>query len=93
MQRVNVRQLKVAVSLFQRGAVSLGRAADLAGVSTADLIDHLSRLGVAAIQGDREEAMTDLRTLDEFCEQVGARARERGLTEEKLAEILEDRED
>ena len=30
--------------------------------------------------------------LDHLCEQVGARARERGLTEEKLAEILEDRE-
>ena len=80
MQGINVRQLEIAVSLFQRGAVSLGRAAHLAGVSTADMIDHLSRRGAAAIQGDREEAMTDLRTLDEFCEQVGARARERGLT-------------
>ncbi|MCY3972459.1 MAG: UPF0175 family protein [Acidobacteria bacterium] len=90
MQAVNARQLKIGVSLFQRGEVSLGRAARIAGVSTADMISHLSRLGVAVVQGDREAAGTDMETLDEFCKRIGARAAERGLTEETLAQILDD---
>lgn len=93
MQAVSVRQLEIGVSLFRRGDVSLGRAARLAGVPTADMISHLSRLGVEVVQGDRDEARTDLETLDEFCKRIGARAGKRGLTEERLAEILEDRED
>ena len=32
----------------------------------------------------------NLQELDEFCKRIGARAVERGLTEEKLAEILAD---
>ena len=32
----------------------------------------------------------NLQELDEFCKRIGARAAERGLTEEKLAQILDD---
>lgn len=32
----------------------------------------------------------NLRELDEYCRRIGAQAAERGLTEEKLAEILDD---
>ena len=32
----------------------------------------------------------NLRELDEYCQRIGAQAAERGLTEEKLAEILND---
>ncbi|MCY3971833.1 MAG: type II toxin-antitoxin system Phd/YefM family antitoxin, partial [Acidobacteria bacterium] len=32
----------------------------------------------------------NLRELDEYCQRIGAQAAERGLTEEKLAEILDD---
>lgn len=75
MQAVDFSQLKIGVSLFQRGDVSLGRAARIARVSTADMITHLSRLGLAVVQGDREEARTDLETLDEFCKGIGPRPR------------------
>ena len=75
MQAVDFSQLKIGVSLFQRGDVSLGRAARVAGVSTADMITHLSRLGLAVVQGDREEVWTDLETLDEFCKGTGPKPR------------------
>ena len=32
----------------------------------------------------------NLRELEEYCQRIGAQAAERGLTEEKLAEILDD---
>ncbi|MCY3926885.1 MAG: type II toxin-antitoxin system Phd/YefM family antitoxin [Acidobacteria bacterium] len=35
----------------------------------------------------------NLRELDEYCQRIGAQAAERGLTEEKLAEILDDGDD
>ncbi len=35
----------------------------------------------------------NLRELEEYCQRIGAQAAERGLTEEKLAEILDDGDD
>ena len=35
----------------------------------------------------------NLQELDQYCERIGAQAAERGLTEEKLAEILDDGDD
>ena len=35
----------------------------------------------------------NLRELDEYCQRIGAQAAQRGLTEEKLAEILDDGDD
>ena len=58
--------LALAAALFQSGSVSLGRAARVADVSVGDMISHLSRLGVAAVRGDREDVETDLETLEEW---------------------------
>lgn len=56
--------LALGTALFQSGSVSLGRAARVAGVCTGDMISHLSRLGVAAVQGDGDEGTSDLETLE-----------------------------
>ena len=59
--------LALGAALFQGGSVSLGRAARVAGVSTGEMISHLSRLGVAAVQGDRDDGRSDVETLDRWC--------------------------
>lgn len=56
--------LALGAALFQGGSVSLGRAARVAGVSTGEMISHLSRLGVAGVQGDRDDGKSDIETLD-----------------------------
>ncbi len=59
--------LALGAALFQGGSVSLGRAARVAGVSTGEMTSHLSRLGVAAVQGDRDDGRSDVETLDRWC--------------------------
>ena len=59
-------RLLLATALFKGGTLSLGRAARLAGVSLSDVITHLSRLGIVAVEGDRATATSDLETLDEW---------------------------
>ncbi len=59
--------LALGAALFQGGSVSLGRATRVAGVSTGEMISHLSRLGVAAVQGDRDDGRSDVETLDRWC--------------------------
>jgi len=58
--------LALAVALFKAGALSLGRAAKVASIPLADLIQHLSRLGIPIVEADSEETATDLETLDEW---------------------------
>jgi hypothetical protein len=44
----------------------MGRAARVAGVEVADMVSHLSRLGISVVRGERAEAVSDLETLDEW---------------------------
>ncbi len=44
-----------AVKLFELGRVSSGRAAELAGVSRLEFLEHLGRYGVSAFQITPEE--------------------------------------
>ena len=59
-------KLLLASALFKSGALSLGRAARLAGIPVSEIVTHLSRLGIAAVDGDRAEVVSDLETLDEW---------------------------
>jgi predicted HTH domain antitoxin len=49
-------QLLLAIKLFELKRVSMGQAADIAGLSRFAFRDELAKLGVAAIDFDPEEA-------------------------------------
>jgi predicted HTH domain antitoxin len=59
-------RLALATALFSAGALSLGRAARVAGVGVAELVSHLSRLGISVVQGEPADAESDLETLEEW---------------------------
>jgi predicted HTH domain antitoxin len=59
-------RLALATALFKTGKLSMGRAARVAGVEVADMVSHLSRLGISVVRGERAEAVSDLETLDEW---------------------------
>jgi predicted HTH domain antitoxin len=42
--------LELAVTLYERGQISLGRAAEIAGLAYADMMDELGRRGIATIR-------------------------------------------
>jgi predicted HTH domain antitoxin len=48
-------RLLLAIKLFELKRVSMGQAADIAGVSRFAFVDELAKLGVAAINFDAEE--------------------------------------
>ncbi len=53
-------QLALAVRLFQKGRVSLGQAAKLAGFSKRALIDVLGREGIAVVNYSASELKEEL---------------------------------
>jgi predicted HTH domain antitoxin len=57
-------RLALATALFKAGTLSLGRAARIADVGVADLVSHISRLGIPVVQDERAEAASDLETLE-----------------------------
>ena len=59
-------RLALATALFKAGTLSMGRAARVAGVGVAELVSHLSRLGIPVVQGERAKAVSDLETLEEW---------------------------
>ena len=59
-------RLALAVVLFKEGALSLGRAARVAARPLAELVSHLSRLGIPVATGDRAETATQLESLSEW---------------------------
>jgi len=59
-------RLALAVVLFKEGALSLGRAARVAARPLAELVSHLSRLGIPVAAGDRAETAAQLESLDEW---------------------------
>ena len=57
-------RLAVAVALFKDGSLPLGRAAKVAGLSYAEFIEHVSRLGIPVVKGDAAMLEEDLKDLD-----------------------------
>ena len=51
-------RLAVAVALYRDESLSLGRAAEFAGRTLADFIDHVSRLGIPVVRGPTRYART-----------------------------------
>ncbi len=58
-------KLAVAVALFSDGALSLGRAARLAGIGAGEMISHLSRLGIS-IDRENQDVEADVETLEQW---------------------------
>ncbi len=62
--RLGLRELKVllAIDLYTRGLVSLGRAAEIAGLSLWELVEELRKRGLALRYG-KERFVEELRDL------------------------------
>ncbi|WP_186408337.1 UPF0175 family protein [Candidatus Accumulibacter aalborgensis] len=56
----------LATALFPAGHLSLARSARLAGMTMSHFAAHVSRLGIAVIQLDAQEAVSDLDTLEQW---------------------------
>ncbi len=56
----------LATALFRDGALSLARAASLAGMSLGEFVSHVSRLGIPVVALDVAETHKDMDTLDEW---------------------------
>lgn len=59
-------RLALATALFKAGSLSIGRAARVAQAGVAELVTHLSRLGIPVAEGERAESAMDYETLDEW---------------------------
>ncbi|MBC2593524.1 type II toxin-antitoxin system Phd/YefM family antitoxin [Ruficoccus amylovorans] len=70
---------------------SLGRVLDTAQVEPV-LIQRHNRAAAIVISPDEYDRLRalNLREFDEFCDAIGLRAKEAGLTEDKLQELLSD---
>jgi predicted HTH domain antitoxin len=53
-------RLAAAVKWYELGLLSQGKAAEVAGLSRAEFIDGLSRLGVSPLQETAEEILKSL---------------------------------
>jgi len=53
-------ELNQAEHLYQSGDMSIGQAAKLAGMSLVAFTEHVSRLGIAAVDYDLEELDVEL---------------------------------
>jgi len=56
----------LATALFKDGHLSLARAARLAELPLGLFVSHLSRLGIAVVNGAAEDAQKDMETLDQW---------------------------
>jgi len=59
MSEVDVR-LAVAVEAFRRGLVSVGKAAEMAGIPLQKFLEELKKRGIPAYPYDDEEALREL---------------------------------
>lgn len=55
------RELRIAAAVkwYERGDVSQGRAAEIAGLSRHDFLAALHRYGVSAVQGSSDEILAE----------------------------------
>ena len=56
-------RLALAVALYKDEGLSLGRAAEFSGLTLADFIGHVSRLGIPVVRG-ANTAREDMEALD-----------------------------
>jgi predicted HTH domain antitoxin len=56
----------LATALFRDGNLSLARAARLADMALGDFVAHVSRLGIAVVRLDADEAARDMDTLESW---------------------------
>ena len=56
----------LATALFRDGHMSLVRAAHLAAMPVPSFVSHLSRLGIAVVKLDAQEARRDMDSLDQW---------------------------
>ena len=56
----------LATALFKDGELSLARAANLANMTLAGFITHISRFGIPVISQSDEDVESDMDTLDEW---------------------------
>lgn len=72
MKTVNAKGLKnnpneaLATALFKAGDLSLTRAAELADMTLAGFIAHVSKQGIPVISQSDEEVESDMDTLEEW---------------------------
>lgn len=57
-------RVALAIHLFQEGVVSLGRAAELAGLARTSFESLLIQLSIPTVRYELEDYQEDLRTLD-----------------------------
>ncbi len=60
-------RLALATALYKDESLSLGRAAEFSGQTTAEFIGHISRLGIPVVRG-ANTVREDLATLDKWLE-------------------------
>lgn len=53
-------RLAAAVKWYERGMVSQGRAAEIAGISRSEFIEALGRFGITPFQVDSEELIAEV---------------------------------
>ena len=58
-------RLALAVALYKDESLSLGRAAELSGLTLADFVEHVSRLGIPVVRG-ANTVRDDMGTLNEW---------------------------
>ena len=58
-------RLALAVALYKDESLSLGRAAEFSGLTVADFIGHVSRLGIPVVRG-ANTVREDMEALDEW---------------------------
>jgi predicted HTH domain antitoxin len=59
-------RIALATALFKDGELSLARSAKLAGISLAEFIAHISRLGIPVINQTAGEIAEDAETLEQW---------------------------
>jgi len=57
-------RLAAAIKWYEMGIISQEKAAEIAGLTRADIISLLARFGVSPFQSTPEEIMEDLRNAD-----------------------------
>ncbi len=60
-------RLAVAIEWYRRGAISQGRAAEIAGIARADFIDELAARRIDVIQVDLEELKREIGLAEGTC--------------------------
>jgi predicted HTH domain antitoxin len=58
-------RLAIATALYRSESLSLGRAAEISGISIAEFMQHVSQLGIPVIRGDSDSLARDMGTISE----------------------------